>query len=60
VHRGQGQFGVRRRRRRHHDAVHPRLEEISDRIGRGGTVFGGDGRDEIGSLIGDDQAVDAV
>ena len=58
--RGQRQLGMRGCRGRHHHPVHSRRQQRLDRINRLRTVFGRDRGDDLGSLVGDDQTVDAV
>ena len=50
---GQRQLGVRRRRGGDDHAVDAGRQQLLDRISRFGTVFGGDGRDDVGPLVGD-------
>ncbi len=51
---------MRGRRGRDDDTVDARGQQFLDRVYRFGTVFGGDGGDHLGPLVGDHQTVDAV
>ncbi len=57
---GQRELGVRRSGRRDHHPVDSRRKQLVDRISRCGTVFRRDCGDELRSLVGDHETVDAV